>query len=83
MIGCLLDMFGWQAAFAAWLQYDTYVRTVALLRVRLCDFTGPQPHVGVPYSMRWSLVIAPQSRGQPTKSGSFDESLIIAEHAGA
>ena len=82
IINCLLDLFGWRAAFGAWLQYDTYVRTITLLRVRFCDFTGPQPHAGVLYSMRWSLVVAPQARGQPTKSGSFNESLIIAEHAG-
>ena len=83
MIDCLLDMFGWRVAVAAWLQYDTYVRTVTLLRVRFCDFTGPQPDAGVLYSMRWSLVIAPQSRGQPTKSGQFNESLTIAERASA
>ena len=66
-----------------WLQYDTYVRTATLLRVCFCDFASPQPHAGVLYSMRWSLVVAPQARGQPTKSGTFSESLIIAEHAGA
>ena len=83
IINCLLDLFGWRAGFAAWLQYDTYVRAITLLRVRFCDFTGPQPHAGVLYSMRWRLVVAPQARWQPTKSGTFHEPLIIAEHTRA
>ena len=80
---CLLGLFGWQAAFAAWLQHDTHVGTVTLLRVRFCDFTDSQPHAGVLCSTRWSLVVAPQARRQPTMSSSFSQPLIIAGHAGS
>ena len=62
-------------AFAIVLQYDTYIRPSECLNLTLAN-------VGFPAGGRydsWSLVLAPFELGSSTKTGSYDDSVLIAD----
>ena len=57
------------------LQFDTYARPSALLRLRGEDLLAPVAATGL---NRWALMLSPQERGEPTKTGTFDETVAIS-----
>ena len=79
LVDSILTLFGWRAALMAWTHYDSYLRTINVLRIKACDLTGPQPAAGAIYARTWSLVVAPAHREQATKTGEFDQSIALAE----
>ena len=75
----ILRRRGWLAALAVVLQFDTYLRAASLLAIHREDLTGPQKGAGRAYRHRWSVLVAPMSRGRPTKGGEFNESVLIGD----
>ncbi|CAE7650241.1 unnamed protein product, partial [Symbiodinium pilosum] len=62
-------------AFGMILQYDTYLRPSECLGLE-------QQHLGFPAGGRynkWSIVVAPFQLGATTKTGKFDDSVLVAD----
>ena len=68
--------YGWMPALAVVLQYDTYLRTINLLRVRKCHFVPPQVLVRQ-FSKAWSLCVG--TPRLPLKNGSFGFAIIVGD----
>ena len=70
-----VDQGNLDIAFAMVLQYDTYIRPSECLGLK-------RSNVGFPAGGRyqaWSVVLAPFELGNATKTGTFDDSVLIAD----
>ena len=63
-----------EEALVLLLQFDSYARPSALLRLRGSDLIAPVAATGLD---RWALVLAPQEREVATKTGTYDETVAI------
>ena len=70
---------GWRVAFAVVVQFDTYLRAHSLFDLEASDFLPPPKGVRSRLKKAWSLLVAPLERGVPTKTGLFNESILIGD----
>ena len=66
------------AACAIAVQYDAYVRPGVLVDLHVGNVIPPSPGAGRRYR-RWALKLAPQEDLVPTKTGMYDDSVLIAD----
>ena len=65
----------WEAAVMLLLIFDTYARPSAITRMRTEDLLAPVRATGL---QRWALLLSPQERELPTKTGTFDETVVVS-----
>ena len=70
---------GWRSGFAVVLQMDTYLRAHSLLDLERADFHPPPRGTRANLKKAWALMIAPLERGRPTKSGQFNETVLVGD----
>jgi len=59
------------------LMFAVYCRPSEALRLRVGDVVPPQPSLGGISGTRWSLVLNPIERGSSSKTGEYDESIVL------
>jgi hypothetical protein len=63
-------------AIGVWAGMEFYLRPGELLGIRMRDFVGPNPLLGVG-GQQLSLLLHPEEGGVPSKTGQFDSSLLL------
>jgi len=59
------------------MMFILYVRPSEALRLQVGDIVPPQPSLRGPSGRKWSVVLNPFERGAASKTGEFDESLVL------
>ena len=58
---------------------DTYLRAHSLLDLERADFHPPPRGTRANLKKAWALMIAPLERGRPSKSGQFNETVLVGD----
>lgn len=66
-------------AFAVCLQLDSYLRPTEVLTLRMGQVCPPAPRAGRRFARQWAIVLGMQEWGERTKSGSTDDSVLVAD----
>ena len=70
-----------EAAAAAALQLDTYLRPSEAVFLKMANLLPPAPAAGERFARAWGLVIAPQHLDERSKTGHTDDSLLVGDRA--
>ncbi|CAE8638853.1 unnamed protein product, partial [Polarella glacialis] len=68
-----------EAAFAIALQLDGYFRPSEVLNLTVKQVMPPARKAGRAYAKAWGIVLAPAEDQKPTKTGQFDDSVLIGD----
>ena len=68
-----------EAACAIPLQLDGYFRPTEVISLKVKQVIPPARRAGKKYSKCWGIVLAPSEGNSSTKTGEFDDSVLIAD----
>ncbi|CAE8612690.1 unnamed protein product, partial [Polarella glacialis] len=68
-----------EAAMAIALQLDGYFRPSEVLNLTVKQVMPPARKAGRAYAKAWGIVLAPAEDEKPTKTGQFDDSVLIGD----
>ncbi|CAE8600432.1 unnamed protein product, partial [Polarella glacialis] len=68
-----------EAALAIALQLDGYFRPSEVLNLTVKQVMPPARRAGRAYAKAWGIVLAPAEDEKPTKTGQFDDSVLIGD----
>jgi hypothetical protein len=74
-----LDAGDGEAALAISLQLDGYFRPSEVINLLAKQVLPPACKAGRAYSKAWGIVLAPAEDEKPTKTGQFDDSVLIGD----
>ncbi|CAE8717298.1 unnamed protein product, partial [Polarella glacialis] len=74
-----VDSLQGEAALAIALQLDGYLRPSEVIYLTASQIMPPARKAGKAYAKAWGVVLAPSERAKPTKTGHFDDSVLIGD----